>query len=264
MIGGAANPWLRPERPLIIAHRGHSLEVPENTTEAYRRAIELGVEMIECDVHISRDGRLVMMHDSTLDRTTSGHGPVSGLTWNELAALDAGSWIGEEFTGLRIPTTEDTIELRAPPGIWMCFEVKGGTPSESERHRERPGQAAGGSRRARFRAMSGYNHGCLAIAKRHAPDLVLAPERLPDDVPLDPAVAIAQARALGAPVIQNHHRLLTAELMDAFHEAGVAVWSWPTTAEADIVSSVAAGADGLMGDDVERIVEVVERDRGRD
>jgi glycerophosphoryl diester phosphodiesterase len=264
MNGGAANPWLRPDRPLIIAHRGHSLEVPENTTEAYRRAIELGVEMIECDVHISRDGRLVMMHDSTLDRTTDGHGPVSGLTWNELAALDAGSWMSEEFTGLRIPTTEDTIELARAAGIWMCFEVKGGAPSESEDIANALVRVLVDRDALGFCAMSGYNHRVLAIAKRFAPDLVLAPERLPDDVPLDPAVAIAQARALGAPVIQNHHRWLTADLIDAFHEAGVAVWSWPTTAEADIVSSVAAGADGLMGDDVERIVEVVERDRGND
>jgi glycerophosphoryl diester phosphodiesterase len=258
-----ANRWLRPERPLIIAHRGHSLEVPENTTEAYRQAIELGVEMIEADVHISRDGRLVMMHDSTLDRTTDGHGPVSGLTWSELAELDAGRWFGEEYAGLRIPTTEDTIDLARDAGIWMCFEVKGATPPESEEIANALVRLLVAQDALGFAAMSGYNHDVLAIAKRYAPTLVLAPERLPDDVPLDAEVAIAQARALGAPIIQNHHRYLTAELVDALHEAGVAVWSWPTTKEEEIVSSVAAGADGLMGDDVARIVEVVERERGR-
>jgi glycerophosphoryl diester phosphodiesterase len=69
----SANPWLRAERPLVIAHRGHSIEVPENTLEAYRRAIELGAEMIECDVNMTRDGELVMIHDWTLDRTTRPH-----------------------------------------------------------------------------------------------------------------------------------------------------------------------------------------------
>lgn len=260
--GAGRNPWLRPTRPLVIAHRGHSLEVPENTTEAYRRAIELGAEMIEADVNISRDGRLVMMHDSTLDRTTDAHGPVSGATWSELASLDAGRWFGEDFAGLRIPTVEDTIELARDAGIWMCFEVKGGDAAEAERIADALIRLLVARDALGFAAMSGYNHGVLALAKRHAPELVLAPERLPDDVPADAPTAIGQARALDAPIIQNHHRFLTTELVAALHEDGIAVWSWPTTDEASIVSSVAVGADGVMGDDVWRLVDVVERDGG--
>jgi glycerophosphoryl diester phosphodiesterase len=110
--------------------------------------------------------------------------------------------------------------------------------------------------------MSGYNHDVLALAKRYAPDLVLAPERLPDNVPADAPTAIGQARALEAPIIQNHYRFLTPKLVAALHEDGIAVWSWPTTDEASIVSSVALGADGVMGDDVWRLVDVVGRDRG--
>ena len=68
----AQNPWRR-TRPLAIAHRGHSIEYPENTTAAYKKAIELGAEMIECDVNITRDGVLVMMHDPT--RLTDGIEP---------------------------------------------------------------------------------------------------------------------------------------------------------------------------------------------
>src|SRR5206468_3383238 len=74
--GMPTQPWVGRTRPLVIAHRGHSIEVPENTLEAYRRAIELGVEMIECDVNMSRDGELVMIHDWTLDRTTTASGRV--------------------------------------------------------------------------------------------------------------------------------------------------------------------------------------------
>ena len=109
--GSDANPWLRPTRPLIIAHRGHSVEAPENTTRAYRRAIELGAEMIEADVNISRDGRLVMMHDATLDRTTNGEGPVSSATWNELAELDAGRWFGKDFAGTEAKVPNDPIRF---------------------------------------------------------------------------------------------------------------------------------------------------------
>ena len=258
-----ANPWLRPSRPLVIAHRGHSLEVPENTTEAYRRAIELGAEMIEADVNISLDGTLVIMHDATLDRTTNGHGPVSGATWDELARLDAGGWFGAAFAGLGIPTVEKTIELARDAGIWMCFEVKGGDPAESERIARDLIALLVARDALGFAAMSGYDHRVLALAKRHAPELVLAPERLPDDVPADPENAALQARRLDAPILQNHHRFLTPELVAALHADHIAVWSWPTTDEAAIVSSVAIGADGVMGDDVRRLVEVVDRERGR-
>jgi len=258
-----ANPWLRPGRPLVIAHRGHSLELPENTAEAYRRAIELGAEMIEADVNISLDGTLVIMHDATLDRTTNGHGPVSGATWDELARLDAGGWFGAAFAGLGIPTVEKTIELARDAGIWMCFEVKGGDPAESERIARDLIALLVARDALGFAAMSGYDHRVLALAKRHAPELVLAPERLPDDVPADPENAALQARRLDAPILQNHHRFLTPELVAALHADHIAVWSWPTTDEAAIVSSVAIGADGVMGDDVRRLVEVVDRERGR-
>jgi glycerophosphoryl diester phosphodiesterase len=260
--GSGANPWLRPIRPLIIAHRGHSLEVPENTTEAYRRAIELGAEMIEADVNISLDGKLVMMHDATLDRTTSGHGRVSGATWGELAGLDAGGWFGKDFAGLGIPTVEETIALAREAGIWMCFEVKGGDPAEAERIASDLIVLLVARDALGFAAMSGYDHRVLALAKRHAPELVLAPERLPDDVPVEPATAVLQARRLDAPILQNHHRFLTPELVAALHADRIAVWSWPTTDEAAIVSSIAVGADGVMGDDVRRLVEVVDRERG--
>src|ERR1051325_8467196 len=121
----STNLWIREHRPLSVAHRGHSIEYPENTMEAYRKAIELGIEMIECDVNITRDGKLVMIHDYTLDRTTNGSGQVSSLTWDEIERLDAGGKFKPEFAGVRIPSTEDTLLLYKEAGISSCFEVKG-------------------------------------------------------------------------------------------------------------------------------------------
>src|SRR5215510_7931942 len=105
------NPWLREYRPLSVAHRGHSIAYPENTLEAYRKAIELGVEMIECDVNITSDGKLVMMHDSTLNRTTNGSGRVSGAAWTDIQGLDAGGKLKPEFAGVRVPSAEETLLL---------------------------------------------------------------------------------------------------------------------------------------------------------
>src|SRR5689334_7683884 len=115
------NPWLREDRPLSVAHRGHSIGYPENTLEAYRKAIELGVEMIECDVNITSDGKLVMMHDPTLDRTTTGTGRVSAATWKDVQGLDAGGKFKPEFAGVRFPSTEETLLLYKESCIFSCF-----------------------------------------------------------------------------------------------------------------------------------------------
>lgn len=251
-----ANPWLRAERPLVIAHRGHSIAVPENTIEAYRRAIELGVEMIECDVNMTRDGQLVMIHDWTLDRTTSGSGPVRDLTLEDVRQLDAGSKFRPEFAGLRVPTTEEAIELAREAGILMCFEVKGETADEYRRIAESLADLLAARNALDWAFMSSYDHEALACARIRVPELLFAPERLPDNVLPDPAEAVRQATALGAPVIQNHWEFLTPELVIGLHGAGVAVWAWPTTDQDAIERSIAAGVDGLMGDDVAAIVRV--------
>src|SRR5690349_23894230 len=165
----SGNPWVGRDRPLIIAHRGHSIAVPENTLEAYRRAIELGVEMIECDVNRTKDGELVMIHDWTLDRTTSGSGRVEDLTLAEVQELDAGSRFDPSFAGLRVPTTAATLDLAREAGILMCFEVKGETPAHYRRVGGQVGDpllAEGAIRRA---VVSGYDHDALAGAEGKGP-----------------------------------------------------------------------------------------------
>src|SRR6476659_3856151 len=107
----SANPWVRPSEPLVIAHRGHSIALPENTMAAYERAVELGTNMIEADVNITRDGRLVMIHDWTLERTTSGSWHGHDATLDEVKRLDAGAWFGESHAGSRVPTTESLLRF---------------------------------------------------------------------------------------------------------------------------------------------------------
>ncbi len=255
--GMTINPWLRPERPLMIAHRGHSIAVPENTLESYRRAIELGVEMIECDVNMTRDGQLVMIHDWTLDRTTNGSGPVRNLSLHEVQRLDAGSKFGPEFSGLRVPTTVAAIELAREAGILMCFEVKGETPDEYRRVAEALVDLLAERGALEWAFMSSFDHDALAHARARVPELLLAPERLPEDVPLDPVEAVRQASTIGAPVFQNHWRFLSPSLIREVHDHGIAVWAWPTTDEVSIALSIAAGVEGLMGDDVAAIVRAV-------
>ena len=114
-----------------VAHRGASAYAPENTIAAFDKAVEMKADYIEIDVQRSKDGKLVVIHDTTVDRTTDGSGKVGNLTFKELRNLDAGSWKGEQFTGVQIPTFDEIldryhgkigilIELKAPelyPGV---------------------------------------------------------------------------------------------------------------------------------------------------
>lgn len=114
-----------------VAHRGATAYAPENTIAAFDLAVDMKADYIEIDVQRSKDGKLVLIHDTTVDRTTDGTGKVGDLTFEQLRSLDAGSWKGEQFAGEPIPTFEEIldryhgkigilIELKAPelyPGI---------------------------------------------------------------------------------------------------------------------------------------------------
>lgn len=129
-------PRLRPGHPylagapILCAHRGGARLAPENTLEAFRHAVERwGADMLEMDVHRSRDGRIVVIHDPTVDRTTDGSGRVSGMDWTEIRELDAGHAFrdldGEPShrgRGVRVPSLDEVLE--AFPRTRLNVEVK--------------------------------------------------------------------------------------------------------------------------------------------
>ena len=109
----------------ICAHRGASDTHPENTIAAFREAIRLGAQMIEFDVALTKDGKLVLMHDRTIDRTTDGSGRVEEWLLADLKKLDAGSWKNNRFEGERIPTLSEALNMM-PDNIWLNAHLKGG------------------------------------------------------------------------------------------------------------------------------------------
>jgi glycerophosphoryl diester phosphodiesterase len=221
---------------------------------SFRAAIEHGAEMIEADAQLSRDGELALMHDDTVDRTTDGHGLVGALTWDELSHLDAGGWFDPAFSGLRIPRVVDLLDLARDTGIGLCLEAKGPTPD----HKRRVAIALAAlvaEHDATARAfVSSFDHEALAAARATVPDLMLAPERLPEHGPQAAGETVRQALALGAQVIQHRWELITADLVAALHEAGIAIWAWNTNDEASTRSSIALGVDGVIGDDIDVLV----------
>lgn len=95
---------------LVFGHRGAMARAPMNTLASFESARQQGADGIELDIHLSRDGNLVVIHDETVDATTDGQGPVADFTSAELKRLDAGAWYGEAFAGQRIPTLDEVFE----------------------------------------------------------------------------------------------------------------------------------------------------------
>lgn len=108
---------------VVIGHRGASAYYPENTMSAFKAAYEMGAEMIELDILLSRDGIPVVIHDETLERTTNGAGKVADHTYEELSKLDAGTWFGEEHAGERIPSLEEVLQF-AKGKVAVNIEIK--------------------------------------------------------------------------------------------------------------------------------------------
>ncbi|HIA74840.1 MAG TPA: glycerophosphodiester phosphodiesterase, partial [Dehalococcoidia bacterium] len=115
-----------------IAHRGASSYAPENTRAAFDMAINMGVKHIELDVHSSKDDRLVVIHDDTLNRTTNGNGKVNDHTLKELKALDAGSWFGHKYSGEKLCTLKEIL-VEYKSAVYLHVEIKGNTPNLAQK-----------------------------------------------------------------------------------------------------------------------------------
>ena len=116
----------RKSNPLIIAHRGASGHAPENTIAAIDKAIEMGADVIEIDVHLTKDNVVMVMHDKKLNRTTNQKGLIKNFNWEEIKDADAGSWFSEKFAGEKIPTLEQVIQHVNGRTILLIEIKKGG------------------------------------------------------------------------------------------------------------------------------------------
>lgn len=247
----------------IIAHRGHSIGAPEQTLAAFRAALEHGVTMLEADVRRTADDVLVLLHDGTVDRTTDGTGPIADLPLPAARALDAGSWFSPEFAGERIPTLEELFALVEEYDADLCLEVKG------ERHDETAALAIEVATLVRDRGrldrdvLASFDHAALDRARIAVPGTRVGPDRLPERGPTSASALLAQARAIGAPVIQHHFADLDAETVARTQEEGVEVWAWPVNDPADIERMAAWGVAGIMGDDAEALARLVPSGRRR-
>lgn len=236
-----------------IAHRGFSAAAPENTLAAFRKALEMKADAIECDVHLSKDGHMMVIHDPTVDRTTNGTGEVGGMTLAELKALDAGSWFGPEFTGEKIPTLEEVLDL-----------VKGRTTLIVEIKKQGQEDAAvaaiteRGMSESTLVASFHERVGLRMAALNPAIPFVFAlycDQKLDEDE----AVHLADdAAAVNASIFAVNYRAITPALVRATHAANLKLFAWTVDDPNEMRRMAEMGADMIASNRVDLLLQVLE------
>ncbi len=222
----------------IVGHRGAPAAEPENTLRSFRRALAAGVAAVELDVQLTRDGRLAVIHDETLDRTTNGRGPVQDFTLAELQRLDAGR-------GEPVPSLEEVFEL-VKGRAYLLVELK------------QPDAAAAvldffrEQRAFEFADVISFWHPTLKALKTEEPRLTTG--ALLVGCPADPA---GVARAAGAATLVLNYHYVNRELVDAARQQGIKVIAWNIDDPEILLPYLAMGLEAICTNRPQEIISAV-------
>lgn len=233
--------------PRWVAHRGAGKLAPENTLAAFRLGAAHGYRMFECDAKLSADGVPFLMHDATLERTTSGHGTGGDLAWSDLARLDAGSWHSRAYAGEPLPTLDNAARFCIANGFLLNIEIKPTPGTDEETGRVVASHAARlWHGQAVPPLLTSFKPAALAGAQRAAP-------HLPRGLLLDSLTPgwLDTALQLGCVAIVCNHALWTAEHVAAVHGAGLRALSYTVNDEWAAQRLIDLGTDGIITDRVD-------------
>ena len=237
----------------VVAHRGASGHAPENTMAAFRRAVEMGARFIETDLHLTRDARVVAIHDSTLDRTTNGHGLVDSMPLEEVRALDAGAWftspLSESFAGERIPTLDEIVRFAKETDVIFYLEIKS--------------DSTWGVEHAVVAALRDTGEAARALILSFDPATLISVNRLDQTMMTGylcehPSNDLVERTVrAGARQIAPRGDLVTPEMVKKAHQAGLQVVAWTINEPDQMRRLITAGVDGIMSDYPDRLVSVL-------
>lgn len=240
---------LHGQPPLVIAHRGASGHRPENTMSAFALAVEQRADMIETDLHRTRDGAVVITHDEEL-HGLGGRGEIADASLAEIRALDAGA-------GERVPTLDEILDGFGTR-IAFNLELKRGTRAEYDGLEALAVEAVRQRGLVEATLFSSFYDPVLARLRALAPEArigLLLSRRYPHD-------AVARARRLGAEALHPEARLVDRRLIDEAHAAGLRVHVFTVDARAEMEHLLALGVDGLFTNYPERMRGLLESPRG--
>lgn len=226
---------------LNVAHRGASAIAPENTMAGFEKALELGADALELDLHLTRDNELVVIHDHTLDRTTDGRGPVQERSLEDLKRLDAGGWFGPAFAGERIPTLSEVLD-RFVGRVPLALEVKAGS-AFFPGIEERLVSALRHHSAVEHTAVASFDHFALKRLKEIEPTLRTAALLVGRPVPISTVAAACAAEAVALEA-----SLVTETEVEACRAAGLKLIVWVVNEPAHMRHFIELGVDGIITD----------------
>ncbi|MSP95646.1 MAG: glycerophosphodiester phosphodiesterase [Betaproteobacteria bacterium] len=237
--------------PRVVAHRGGGTLAPENTLAALRYGASRGFRGVEFDVMLAGDATALLIHDETLERTTTGKGSVPMIDYAEIEKLDAGSWHGERFRGETVPTFVAAAKLCRALGLWANVEIKPAKGFEVETGRVVAQMTLDlwqGADPNLLPLVSSFSLDALVAAKAVAPSLPrgMLVGRIPGDW-------LAKMRELGCVALHCNYRHLSESLAAQIHAAGYAVLCWTVNDPAEANKLLGWGVDCIVTDRLDLI-----------
>lgn len=238
---------------IIYAHRGNSSKYPENTMVAFESAIKVGADGIETDVHLTKDGVIVITHDEEISRVSTGKGMIIDLTLDELCQYDFGSFKGEEFEGQLIPTLDDLLDLVEDNDVLLNIEIKMGFvlyPGIEEKLYEKI-KERGFMDRTIF---SSFNHYSLAKLKEIDPNVktgALYQAGLYE--------AHNYAKTFGANALHPYYMAFDQSLLKDCHDNNLKVNLWTVNNVNQAKAFLDMGYDGVITDYPEEMINELRR-----
>ena len=239
--------------PLIVAHRGNNRFAPENTLISYKQAIEAGAPIVELDLQYSGDGVIILMHDKTLDRTTSGAGEVNSKSYAELKKLDAGIWKDSKYAGEPVPSFTEVAKVCKDKTV-MMLDLK---------------TLIKGSEIAAVLSDTGFPEDQLIVAPwviDHAPEIkpylpdasmILLHSQLPSEYNGDDAF-FDQMKHLGFSGFSLNWQHLTEPFVRGAQRHGMKVYTWTINDQTEISGAVLLNVDGIITDDPKASAEYIQ------
>lgn len=228
---------------LLFAHRGFSGKYPENSPLAFRKAAEeTGADGIESDVHITKDGKLVIFHDASVERTSNGTGFIKDLTYEELLSLDIGAWKSPEFAGEHIWTFGQLLDFCKEAGLLLNMELKNYEVFYPELEERVIAEICAAKMEERV-FVSSFNHISMQRFKTLCPEIETG--LLYDKPLLDMEAYIQRSNA-----DNMHPRYVLLqyqpELVELFHSRGMKVNTWTVNGEEDMRDMLERGVDCII------------------
>ena len=240
---------------VCIAHRGASCRghAPENTLAAFRKAMELGVDAVECDVHCTKDKHVVIIHDNNLKRTTNMDGVIAEMTLEEIKKADAGSWFEPKFVGETIPTLKELLALTKGRAITVV-EIKQENIADKVIKDIEDAGSVGETVLISFHAS--VLRDAQEINPRIPRALLIGGGEPVSELPSILAL-IHSAAEVGAGTLDLSGNIITPQLVKESRLRGIGVWAWTVDDEAEIKKLLDIGVTGITSNYPERVHSVL-------